>query len=72
RDRIYGSNPVPVIIDKKTLQLRGRPYTGLSPAPSGAVPRVYDPRRTTLVRTAKAWDSPHAGTVPFLLETSLY
>ena len=40
----------------------------LSPVLSGTVPGVYDPRRTVLVRTAKTWDSPHAGTVPVLLE----
>jgi len=43
----------------------------LSPAPSGAVPRVYEPRETAAVRTAKARDSPHAGTVLFLLMSIL-
>jgi len=45
--------------------------SGLSPGSSGTVPRVYEPRRTAVVCTAKAWDSPHAGTVPVLLEISL-
>ncbi len=31
---------------------------GLPTAPSGAVPKVYEPRKTAVVRTAKAWDSP--------------
>ncbi len=44
---------------------------GLSPVPSGAVPEVYDPRRTMVVRGTKAWDSPHAGTIPVLLVSAL-
>jgi len=44
---------------------------GLSPVPSAAVPDVYDPRRTMVVRGTKAWDSPHTGTVPVLLMSAL-
>ncbi|MDX2495220.1 MAG: hypothetical protein QNK27_09695 [Desulfuromusa sp.] len=41
---------------------------GTVPSTIGGCPEVYDPRRTAVVRTAKARDSPHAGTVPFLLQ----
>jgi hypothetical protein len=56
-------------IDHATTLLRSK--LGTVPGPIGGLSRMFTGDEAVVVRAAKAWDSPHAGTVPVLLTSAL-